>query len=207
MFRFDSVDGSIRKRAIEEAGSENHCNTQKTRRFEDTTLPTQHLQNNYRYFNDGNIETLPNVPVSYLIANNFSGPAVFGSCNVSGGSGRMALNTLHQNATSALGTTAIDTRYATVTTTAPPVRSDLRLMYQSRATPQTVAQLATCCGKIVDSSLGASRCRFCDKMCCNAYCIQACESCRYGFCRCCRMVNYSGPFERLVCLDCNYSLN
>lgn len=46
------------------------------------------------------------------------------------------------------------------------------------------------------------KCTFCDRAACPS-CTCQCEECHFHFCSLCSTANYSGPYERSYCLDCN----
>ena len=46
------------------------------------------------------------------------------------------------------------------------------------------------------------KCTFCDRTACPS-CTRQCEECHFHFCSLCSTANYSGPYERSYCLDCN----
>lgn len=50
------------------------------------------------------------------------------------------------------------------------------------------------------------KCTFCDRAACPS-CTRQCEACHFHFCSLCSIANYSGPYERSYCLDCNNTAN
>lgn len=64
-----------------------------------------------------------------------------------------------------------------------------------------------CSHCLKSSSNHHQRCTYCEKLCCVNDCLRSCESCAGLFCSLCSCINYKGAFERIMCLDCDGSMD